>query len=70
MQAIKEFCNLYAYVQPIFLLCCKFQIIIFKTEGEVADTQTLVHVCHVCKTNFLSKSRVHNSTINNLIRVL
>ena len=40
----------------IFLLCCKFQIIILKTAGEIAETRTLQ--CHVYKINFLSKSRV------------
>ena len=47
-----EFCDLYAHVQPIFLLCCKFQIIILKTAGEVAETWTLLW--HVYKTIFLS----------------
>ena len=31
-----EFCDFCAHAQPIFLLCCKFQSIIFETEGEVA----------------------------------
>ena len=61
------FCDLYAHAQPIFLLCCKFQIIILKTV-EVAETRILP--CHVYKTNFLSKSRVCNSYNNNLIRIL
>ena len=51
-----EFSDLNAHAKPIFLLCSKFQIIIFKTV-EVAETQTLLY-----KINFLSKSRVHNST--------
>ena len=50
---LSEFCDLYAHAQPIFLLCCKFQIIILKTV-EVAEAETLL--CHVYKTNFLSKS--------------
>ena len=37
-----EFCDLYANVQPIFLLYCKFQIIILKTI-EVTETQTLLY---------------------------
>ena len=60
------FCDLYAHAQSTVILCCKFQIIIFTTKGEVAETQT--QLCHVYKTNFQSKSRVHNSTINILIR--
>ena len=35
---IIEFCDFNAYVEPIFSLCCKFQIIILKTVGGVADT--------------------------------
>ena len=35
---------------------------------EIAETQTLL--CHVYKTNFQSKTRVSNSTNNNLIRIL
>ena len=62
-----EFCDLYAHAQPIFLLCCKFPTIILKTV-EVAETWSLL--CHVYKTNFLSKSRVCNSNNNNSIRIL
>ena len=36
------------------LCCCKFQIIILKTVGEVEDTRTLL--CHVYMAIFLSKS--------------
>ena len=60
-----EFCDLYAYAQPIFLLCCKYQIIL-KTV-EVAETQTLL--CHVYKA-ILSKSKVCNSSNKKLIRFL
>ena len=57
-------CTYPAYI----LIFCKFQIIILKTVGEVAETQTLL--CHVYKTNFLSKSRVCSYTYNNWIKVL
>ena len=63
-----EFCDLYAHAQPIFLLYCKFQIIILKTVGDVTETRTVL--CHVYKAKFLSKSRVHNSITNTLITVL
>ena len=58
---------MYAHAQLMFLLFRKFEIN-FKPVGEVAETQTLL--CHVYTTNFLSKSRVHNSTNYNLIKVL
>ena len=59
---------LYAHALSIFLLCCKFQILILKAV-EVTETQTLL--CHVYKAKFLlNKSRVCNSTNNNSIRVL
>ena len=63
-----EFCDLYAYAQPISLLCCKFQIIRLKTAGEVAETR--IYLCHAYKVIFLSKSMVRNSYNKNLIRVL
>ena len=50
---------------PAYILrCCKFRIIIFKTE-EVAEIRTLL--CHVYKTYFLSKSRVYNPSTDKLI---
>ena len=48
-----EFCDLYVHAQPIFLLCCKFRIIILKTVGAVMEAWTLL--CHVYKAIFLSK---------------
>ena len=51
--------DLYAHAQPIFLLCCRFQIINLKNV-EVAETQTLLYLMY--KTIFLSKSRVCNSS--------
>ena len=62
-----ELGDLYAYAQPIFLLCCKFKIITLKTV-EVAKTRSLP--CHVYKVIFLNKSRICNSSNENLIRVL
>ena len=50
------------------LLWCTFQTIILKTVGRVAETRTLI--CHVYKTNFLSKSRVYDSNNNYSIRGL
>ena len=70
-QAIKiwsYYCDLYAHVQPISLLCCRFQIIILQTVGEVAET--LTQQWYVYTTNFLSTSRVCNSKNNNFTRVL
>ena len=61
-----EFYDIYANALPIFLLCCKFEIIILKTV-EVAETEDLL--CHVYKAKFLSKSRVCNSSNKKLIRV-
>ena len=55
-----EFCDLYAHAQPIFLLCCKFQIIILKTVRDDAETWSLL--CNVYKAIFVSKSRVCNSS--------
>ena len=63
-----ELGDLYAYAQPIFLLCCKFQIIILKTVGEVAEMRALL--CHMYKVIFLNKSRICNSSNENSIRVL
>ena len=65
---LSEIYDLYAYAQPIFLLCCKLQIIILKTIGEVAETRYLL--CHVYKVIFLNKSRICNSSKENSIRVL
>ena len=54
-----EFCDLYAHALSLFLLCWKFQIIIFKAVGEVADTRTLL--CHeyevIQSTLVISKSK-------------
>ena len=62
-----EFCDFYAHVKPIYLLSCRFQIIILKTV-EVAVTWTLLR--HAYKAKWLSKSRVYNYSNKNLIRVL
>ena len=59
-------CALYTHAQTIFLLCCRFLIIILKTVG-VAETRTLL--CHEYKATFQSKSRVCNSSNKKLIRV-
>ena len=53
-----EFCDIYAHAQSIFLLCCKFQIIILKTV-EVPKIWTLL--CQY-KAIFLGKLRVCNSS--------
>ena len=56
IQAIKirlEFCDLYAHVKPILLLCCKFLIIMLKTVKGVAEIQTLL--CLVYKAIFQCK---------------
>ena len=39
-----EFCNLYAYAQPILLLCCKFLIIVLKIVG-VVEIRTYCAMC-------------------------
>ena len=54
------FCDFYAHTQPKFLLCCKFQIIILKTVGEVVKKRTLIG--NEYKAIFLSKSRVCNTS--------
>ena len=48
---------LYAHAQPIFVLCCKFQINILKTV-EVAETRTLLYRDAMCirQINFLRSS--------------
>ena len=53
-----EFCDLYALAMPIFLLFCKFLVIILKTVGGVAEIRTLL--CYVYKDIFQSNSRVCN----------
>ena len=60
--------DLITVLRPLCLLWCKFQIITLKTVGDVAETRTII--CHVYKATFLCKSRVYNSTINDLITVL
>ena len=37
-----EFCNIYAYAQPLSSLLCKFQSITLKTIGGVTETQTVL----------------------------
>ena len=59
-------CDFHAYARTIFLLCCKFQIIL--ETVAVVETQTLL--CHVYKAKFLSKSKLCNSSNKNLIRIL
>ena len=54
--------NLYSY------FAASFKSLPCKTVGKVADTWTIL--CNVYKTKFLSKSRLHNSTIYILNRVL